>query len=152
MSVDATWDAFRSTRIRIAHASLIVEVAPAPLGKRGAFLTGVSGPLHVLTAWNPHGVQATDSANALAARAFEAELSAMKGISYWPTTGFGADASWHEDGFTVAGMSLSSALALATRWEQRAIFRWTDEPGGFRLIACDGSADESRGWTTRIVS
>lgn len=45
-----------------------------------------------------------------------------------------------------------AALDVARRYRQRAIFTWRNEPGGFRLVACDGSADEPRGWVATFVA
>ncbi|MBS1848994.1 MAG: DUF3293 domain-containing protein, partial [Actinobacteria bacterium] len=79
------------------------------------------------------------------------------GLSIWPATGHGggpveADETWSEAGFAVFGLDRPRAIDLAIRFRQRAIFEWRNEPGGFRLVACDGSADEPRGWESAFAS
>lgn len=101
--------------------------------------------MHVLTAWNPQGIEAPLDANREANERLAAELAGLS-LQVWPTVGTGHDGSWSEEGFSIVGLSLVEAIALAIRYDQRAIFEWNDEPGGFRLIACDGSLDEHRGW------
>lgn len=146
--VDAAWEAFRHTSLVVTFSDGPIEVFPAPPVVRGDYPEGVAGPLHVVTAWNPHGVAASPEYNADAGARLATELSGCDDLEVWPTTGVGADDSWHEEGFTIAGLTEAEAIELALRYEQRAIFSWVDEPGGFHLIACDGSADEARGWTS----
>ena len=151
LPVDAAWEAFRHTTIEVTTPDGLITVTPAPHDAHGAYLKDVTGPLYVLTAWNPHGIEASSAYNAAAGARLNVELSALAGLEVWPTTGVAADNSWREMGFTIAGLTESEAIDLAVRFEQRAIFSWVDEPGGFHLIACDGSADETRGWTTRCA-
>lgn len=147
---DPTWQEFRTTRIVINASGSRLEVAPAGLESVDGFLPGVIGPLHVLTAWNPQGVASDESSNRAAGEQLAAELATIPGVRSWPTTGFGVDDSWREEGFTVEGLTRPAAILLAVHYDQRAIFEWSNQPGGFRLIACDGSANEPRGWTLRM--
>lgn len=145
---DEVWGEFQRTFIRIELDGQILQITPGPIGERGAYLPGQAGPLHVLTAWNPQGIEAPLADNRLANERLAAALAARPELTVWATTGTGEDGSWHEEGFTIAGLDRAEAVALAVRYDQRAIFEWRDEPGGFRLVACDGSQDEARGWTS----
>ncbi len=146
---DATWTEFRRTRLQIDTDDGELEVAPSHGSARGAYLPGATGPLHVLTAWNPQGTRQSDEANHAADRALTIDLDERAGLRRWRTTGIGAGDDWSEEGWSVEGLSRADVLDLARRFGQRAIFEWLDEPGGFRLVACDGTADEARGWQSR---
>lgn len=147
--VDATWAAFRTTRLLVRTDQGTLEVAPSEGRARGAYLPGSAGPLHVLTAWNPRGIEQSEVANRAADLALAALLDDRTDLRRWRTTGVGADGAWSEQGWTIEGLPRDEALSLAGRFDQRAIFEWLAEPGGFRLVACDGTADEPRGWTSR---
>ncbi len=146
---DATWAEFRRTRVQVRTDEGTLEVAPADGTARGGYLPGATGPLQIITAWNPQGARQSDAANQAADRALTLELDTRLGLRRWRTIGVGADDDWVEEGWTIEGLSRDAALALAVRFDQRAIFEWRDEPGGFRLVDCDGAPDEARGWRTR---
>lgn len=151
---DQTWDEFRRTFVRVDTDAGVLEVHPAGPHDRGAFMAGVDGPVHIVTACNPQGRQQAEEANFEANRRLLAELGNHAGLQVWATSGHGTDESgaetaWSEPGFTVGGLSRGEALALGRKYDQAAIFEWRDEPGGFRLVACDESIDEPRGWLTR---
>lgn len=154
---DDVWEAFRHTRVRITVGGTVVDIAPRSDDTPGSFLPGASGPIHILTAENPMGRAAPPEANAAANARLAAELAGTGLVEVWPATGYGGGAiddpdTWSEAGFAVEGLDDAAALDIARRHHQRAIFAWRNEPGGFRLVACDGSADEARGWVTTVVS
>lgn len=155
---DPVWDEFRRTRVQIDLADGVFAISPTDDGIPGDYLPGATGPIHILTAQNPMGLAASDEVNTAANEQLVAELSGLKGCRWWLATGYGggpidAQGTWREDGFAVEGLDRPAAIAMAIRFGQRAIFEWLDAPGGFRLVACDGSADEPRGWqATRLPS
>lgn len=142
---DEVWSEFQRTTITLDLGGRRLGVTPADDDRVGDFPPGVSGPIHVLTAWNPQGIEAPLAANRAANERLAVELADLP-ARVWPTVGTGEDGSWSEEGFSIAGLTRAEALALAIRYDQRAIFEWTNEPGGFRLVSCDESADEPRGW------
>lgn len=154
---DDIWEAFRRTRVRIRFPMTTVDIRPdtddpAP----GWYPPEVTGPIHIVTAQNPMGIGADAGTNAAANERLAADLASHDEVIVWPATGYGGgpigeEGTWSEAGFAVAGLTDREAIALAVRYEQRAIFTWRSEPGGFRLVACDGSADERRGWRATIL-
>lgn len=148
---DTVWGAFRATCVAITIGDRRYTVTPTPIDQRGDFLPDVVGPLHMVTAWNPNGIAAAIDENHRRNTLLLADLTATHTDAIWPTVGFDPTSDWHEDGFSVAGLTRDAAIALAVRYEQRAIFEWSNQPGGFRLIACDHSANEPRGWTLQVV-
>lgn len=156
---DAVWQEFRRTSVRLTVDGGTLDLTPVDGTVEGdddggacdGFLPGATGPIHILTAQNPMGLAASDAENEAANAELAELLAADDRLRVWPATGYGggpideAD-TWQEQGFAVEGLSRTEAVDLARRFSQRAIFEWRDEPGGFRLVACDGSADEPRGW------
>ncbi len=154
--VDEVWEAFRRASVRITTSRGVFDIVPTVDDRVGDHLPGVTGPIHILTAQNPMGLPASDAANVDANRRLADELDALVGVTVWPAIGYGggpidAPGTWAEHGYAIEGLDDPGAVALATRYRQRAIFTWRNEPGGFRLVACDGSVDESRGWTITPV-
>ena len=152
---DDVWEAFRRTCIQVTVPGGQLDVAPADLGQQGDYPRDATGPLHILTAWNPQGMAADDADNEAAQRRLADDLAA-RDVVLRAVTGYGGEpgdptSTWREEGFGIEGLSRDEALELAITYDQRAIFEWRNEPGGFRLVACDGSADEARGWTSALV-
>lgn len=153
---DPVWDEFRRARVRIVLGDDGFDLAPAHEATAGAYLPGVAGPVHILTAHSPMGRPADPAANTAANERLAATLTRRDRVRFWPAIGygggpFGAARTWSEDGFAIFGLTDAEALGLAREHRQRAIYTWRNEPGGFRLVACDGSADEPRGWTATRV-
>lgn len=154
---DPVWEAFQRTRVRVDLGHAYLDLAPTPIVEPAAFMPDAAGPIHVLTAWNPQGHQAPLLANKAAQQRLAIQIARYEGAKTWPAVGYGGglfedDATWREEGVAVDGLSRVEAIALAIEFDQRAIFEWRNAPGGFRLIACDGSVDEGRGWITTITS
>ncbi len=101
------------------------------------------GPIHVVTAWNPHGQLTDDDTNAHVQEQLVAEL-ADRQLRHWPARGHAADESWSEDGFAIGGLSRAEACALGRGYDQLAIFELTDATDGLRVIRCDGTVVSRR--------
>lgn len=154
---DEVWEEFRRTCVRIGITGGVIDVVPIPRDTPGSFIPGAAGPIHIVTAQNPMGLAASDTENIAANERLADELAALDGVTVWPATGYGGgpvdgDGTWSEAGFAIQGLDDDTALDVARRYRQRAIFTWRNEPGGFRLVACDGSADEPRGWVATFVA
>ncbi len=154
---DEVWEAFRRTNVRVHRSEGDFDVQPTATGDPGAYLPGATGPIHVLTGHNPMGLAASEADNRAANRRLTDDLAAHDALRVWPATGYGGGPigsahTWQEASFAVEGLTRDEAVGIATRHDQRAIFEWLNEPGGFRLVACDGSADEPRGWRGRLIA
>ena len=158
---DAVWHEFRRTCVQIFVAGGVLDVIPTisdPTNdpELGPFLPGAHGPIHIVTAQNPMGLAASPEDNEAAHSALAVALDALGGLRVWPATGYGGGpidevGTWQEAGFAVEGFTRPEAIDLAGHYRQRAIFEWQNEPGGFRLVACDGSADEPRNWVATLT-
>ena len=153
---DTVWEEFRRTRVQITVPGGTLDIVPAGDATPGPYLPGATGPVHIVTAQNPMGLAAPEEVNTQAHQHLTIELELLDGVTVWPATGYGggpldAPGTWSEQGFALQGLDDGTALELAGRFDQRAIFIWQNEPGGFRLVACDGSVDESRGWTATFT-
>lgn len=139
------WDSYRQAVVHLQTREGRLSVRADPAGARGPFVPGVSGAVHVLTGWNPEGVEQAADANQRA-NARLAEALRERGLTWWPADGAAADGSWHEDGFAVVGLSRAEACGLAAVFGQLAIYEWADAPDGFRLITRDGEVVDAMAW------
>jgi len=115
------WDAFASTEI------MGLDDAPVIWAGRGATALSLPEPVHVITAQNPHERVLEDNVNNerhqllhhyLEMRFPKAELKEVVGRS---SSGPWAEASW-----AISGLTRPEALAIAQRFQQRAIFELTE--------------------------
>jgi hypothetical protein len=125
------WDAFASTEI------MGLDDAPVIWAGRGATALPLPEPVHVITAQNPHERVLEDNVNNerhqllhhyLEMRFPNAELEEVVGRS---SSGPWAEASW-----AISGLTRPEALAIAQRFQQRAIFELTQ--ADLLVIGVDG--------------
>ena len=126
------WDAFSATEI------VGLDDRRQVWAGRGAAVLPLPAPVHVITAQNPHERVLEDDVNRerhcllhryLQMRAPEAQYIEVLGRS---CSGPWAEASW-----AISGLQLAEALAIAHRFEQRAIFELTD--ADVHVIGLDGT-------------
>jgi hypothetical protein len=101
-------------------------------------------PVHVLTAHNPGAERPTAVENDRRQQALAAEL-ADHGLVVTRAVASAADGSHAEESAAVVGWDDAGALALARRYGQDAIFRWT--PEAWAVLPCDGGPPLTLGWT-----
>ncbi|MDT7744680.1 MAG: hypothetical protein QOE59_3758 [Actinomycetota bacterium] len=118
---------------------LVVRPAPRP----GPYPLAVT-PVHVLTAHDPGARRPGTAENRRRQEALEAEL-ADRGLVVSRAVASAADGSHAEESAAVVGWDDTGALALARRYGQDAIFRWT--PEAWAVVPCDGGPPLTRGWT-----
>jgi len=125
------WDAFASTEI------MGLDDAPVIWAGRGATPLPLPEPVHVITAQNPHERVLEDNVNNerhqllhhyLEMRFPKAGLMEVVGRS---SSGPWAEASW-----AISGLTRTEALAIAQRFQQRAIFELTE--ADLLVIGVDG--------------
>lgn len=85
----------------------------------------------ILTAWNPHGVQADASANAQAQARLRADLA-----RYPVQAGHNGAGQWREDTLIVAGLGLKEARALGQKYAQAAVVWGVGRRAA--LVWCEG--------------
>ncbi|MDL5158682.1 DUF3293 domain-containing protein [Actinomycetospora termitidis] len=136
---------YAQARLRVRwHGGGTTELRPADEGT-GDF--PFDGPVHVLTAHNP-GPERLDAAeNQRRQEALVAELPAE--VETWCGDAGAVDGSHVEESVVVRRLSDETAVALAARYGQDAIFRWTAE--AWSILPCDGGEPLHRGWRTRSV-
>lgn len=99
--------------------------------------------VHIVTAYNPHGRQATESDNRRAQRALVAHVDA-RNAAYHPAAG--ADPAWlHvEPSVAIVGLTRQEAVDLGQRFKQDAIFEWTAD--ALTVVSCTDDASVALGW------
>jgi hypothetical protein len=103
-----------------------------------------AAPVHVLTAHDPGAARPGAAENRRRQAALEAELTAH-GLTVTRAVASAADGTHAEESAAVVGWDDDEALALARRYGQDAIFRWS--PTAWAVVACDGGSARCLGWT-----
>ena len=103
-----------------------------------------TSPVHVLTAHNPAAARPGAAANRERQAALEADLAAC-GLTVTRAVASAEDGSHAEESAAVVGWDDDEALALARRFGQDAIFRWS--PEAWAVVPCDGGPALVLGWT-----
>jgi hypothetical protein len=141
--------AFLGTDVHLWRGRDHLVVEPRePNTTDGVFPTGVA-TVHVITAWNPGGRRTDPAVNAQAERAQRAELAELH-LTVWDAEGWAPDDRWAEASAAVLDADEAAMLALARRYGQSAIYRWT--PDHRAVVWCDGRPDDLQGWALRSVA
>jgi hypothetical protein len=98
----------------------------------------------VITAWNPHSVQAPSSDNELSNQHMVREIEAA-GLRLTPAKGQAEDGSWSEDSFLVHDPDPEWLVTLAARYGQNAVFHWSRESWSVVGVLLDGTV--TMGWS-----
>jgi hypothetical protein len=98
----------------------------------------------VITAWNPHSVQAQSSDNKWSNQHMVREIEAA-GLRFTPAKGQAEDGSWSEDSFLVHDPEPEWLVELAARYGQNAVFRWSRESWSVVGVLLDGTV--TMGWS-----
>jgi hypothetical protein len=131
-------------RARVVFASLGgARLVVRPAARPGPYPLDVS-PVHVLTAHNPGATRPGDAENRRRQAALEDELAGA-GLTVVAAVASAADGTHAEDSAAVVGWDDAAALALARRYGQDAIFRWS--PAAWEVVPCDGGPPLRSGWT-----
>lgn len=146
---DDRFEGYRRARLRVrdGRGRVLMEVRPDHAGATtGTFPFEV--PAHVLTAVNPGAERPAPRENERRQRALVAALPAS--TARWDAEAGAEDGSHREQSVLVTGLSDSAAVAIAARWGQDAIFRWT--PQAWSILPCDGGPASDTGWVLRRFS
>jgi hypothetical protein len=97
----------------------------------------------VITAWNPHSVQAQSTDNERSNQHMVREIEAA-GLRFTPAKGQAEDGSWSEDSFLVHDPDPEWLVTLAARYGQNAVFHWSRESWSVVGVLLDGTV--TMGW------
>ena len=100
-----------------------------------------SGPVHVITAWNPGDQRPTDQTNRSANQALLEQLAAC-GLEPVRAVGQDPDSSHAEESWAVSGTTDDIARELGAQFGQVAVFRITT--GSQTVLACEEDWQTSR--------
>jgi hypothetical protein len=145
----SAWSAYVDALIRIEAPGGVFWVRPAPTASAAGEYPDPEGrAIYVLTAHNPGGRVASDTANALAEARLTAELE-RRGLTWWPAAG--GDQTWThvEPGAALIGIEENDAIALGAEFGQEAIFMLT--PANRQIIACADQRVTVTGWSSRFT-
>jgi Protein of unknown function (DUF3293) len=133
--------------LRQAYLRTVISARVPNAGWIGAadLLARFSGPIHVLTAWNPGHERLRDAVNAHANRRLEARIRESR-PTVFEARGESPEGDHAEDSFVVIGLEREAALALGREFRQAAIFELID--GAQIVVGCDGDWELRRPLTT----
>jgi hypothetical protein len=140
------WNAYVAAVIRIETPRGVVWVRPAPITHTaGEYPDPEARAIYVMTAHNPGGQIAPDTANTAAEAKLAAELERRE-LTWWSAAGGNSSWTHVEPGAAVIGIDEADALALGVEFGQEAIFVLT--PVDRRVVGCTGNQVVRTGWAT----
>lgn len=134
------WEGFAGAIVRIGFATGAVVLTPEVDGEVGTF--PFDSPVHIITAYNPAGIEINGAANELTHQTLGV---AVNGYDTFPTVGSARDGSMAEPGYAVLGLELDEAIELGRRFGQVAIYRWTAD--ALTIVGVDEPTELRLGWT-----
>ncbi|MFE7391821.1 DUF3293 domain-containing protein [Streptomyces sp. NPDC057582] len=135
------WPHYLAAVVDIAFPTHSVRVSP---GLRGR-VSGLPYPftradtIHIVTAFNPGGRNATVRANLRAQHELLQSIG-RRGLEWWPAVGGDWAGTHAEISAAVIGMDDAQARALGRRFGQDAVFAWSS--ASWRLLACADTAHD----------
>lgn len=139
MSGESLWEGFAAAVVHLELPTGTVLLEPRPVGDVGAF--PFEGPVHIVTAYNPDGLQIDDEANMSRHREL---MLATAGFITIPSIGSALDGSMREPGFALIDASLTDSVALGRRFGQVAIYQWTAD--ALTIVGVDEVHHLRLGW------
>lgn len=139
---DAIWDGFVSAIVTLDLPQGPHRLEPAPAGTVGRF--PFDADVHIVTAYNPAGIETSAAHNRR--RALEL-LAALDGVRSHPSIGSAPDGSMAEPGRAIVGIGTDAAVALGRRFGQRAIYEW--RPDALVIVGVDEPTRHESGWRLR---
>ena len=126
------WDAFSATEIVGLNDPGQVWAGT------GASALPLPAPVHVITAQNPHERVLEDDVNEERHRLLHCYLQMRAPEAQWiEVLGRSCSGPWAEASWAISGLTRAEALAIAQRFEQRAIFELTE--ADVHVIGVDGT-------------
>ena len=134
------WDGFAGAVIVLELVTGRALLEPAPPGEVGLF--PFAAPVHIITAYNPAGVEIDDETNVARHGLLAAAVAGLEAIA---SVGSAPDGTMAEPGFALFGVPFDRALDLARQFGQRAFYRWT--PRALIIVGVDEPVRRDLGWT-----
>ena len=141
MADDPMWDAFANAVVTLSLPTGSAVLRPADPGTTDDF--GFDAPVHIITAFNPAGVEADPHENEARHHALCVMLE-QRELWWHGSVGSAPDGSFAEPGCAVLAMDTEDALEVAREFGQRAIYVWTEE--SLRILGVDEPVDLAYGW------
>jgi Protein of unknown function (DUF3293) len=140
------WDAYVQAVIRIEAPVGVIWVRPAPVTRTAGEYPDPQGrTIYVITAHNPRGQIASDTANAVAEAQLAAELK-RRAVTWWPAAGGNPSWTHVEPGAAMIGIDEAHAITLGAEFGQDAIFVLT--PVDRQVVGCTDKRVVATGWST----
>jgi hypothetical protein len=138
------WESYITAVVRINFAEGDVELHPAPLTRTVGTFPNVEGrTVHIITAHNPGGRDASPAANEKAHRRLQAQVTDA-GLTWWPAAGGNPTWTHVEASVAVIGLDDDAARALGAAYGQEAIFAW--RPKAWLVLSCTDAGAGLTGW------
>jgi len=138
------WAGFAQAVVRLDLPGGEVVLTPTERLRGGAF--PFADPVHIVTAYNPAGLESDEAAN----RERHVALGhALAGRPLVASTGSGPDGSMPEPGYAILDTTLNEAIDLGRRFGQRAIYQWA--PDWLDIVGVSEAARFRLGWELRPV-
>lgn len=140
------WDGFAEAVVRIELTTGPVLIVPGDAEAPGADAFPFDSPVHIVTAYNPAGLEADDAVNARQHRELTRRLAAFDVV---PTVGSAPDGSMPEPGYAILDVPLETAVRIGRDFGQRAIYRWTRT--SLAIVGTDEAIHRHVGWSLAPV-
>lgn len=120
MAKEDLWSAFAKAivRVELPFGTRVLRPMEGLVSQVFPF----ASPVHIVTAFNPNGIVATDDANWAAHQQLVRAVIDYRSVQ---TVGSAEDGKFPEPGLAIEGLDLASALELGEQFGQVAIYRWT---------------------------
>jgi Protein of unknown function (DUF3293) len=144
LAPDDPWAAYERLVVEIRRGDgdqLVVHAAPP--GEVDPWPWATTGPVFVLTAWDPGDERPGTEVNRRRQAALEEDLRPLAD-AMWPAAGVDPHTGHGDEGVAVHGVPEAEVLALGTRYGQDAVFVWT--PTSWAIVACAGGRRVASGW------
>ena len=142
------WESYARTVVEIVRAGgRDLVVRSAPRGEVGAWPWDGTGPVHVLTAWDPGDERPGEEENRRRQAALEADLRRLAGRAVAGVGRRPGHGSPRGGGRGARGVAKADVVRLGGRYRQDAVFVWT--PDEWTILACAGGRRVAVGMVAR---
>lgn len=138
--IDEMWQGFAQAIVTLQLDGARAVLQPEEPDRVGSF--PFLNPVHIVTAFNPAGLETDARENDRRHVAFG---RVVEHYETFPTIGSAPDGSFAEPGYGLVDVSTDDALDVARTFGQRAIYRWTSD--ALTILGVTESIELRLGWT-----